>query len=140
VDCAKIYVPFYAKCAPVLQSVPGLNLDSILDLCQGAGSVGGVAMVAPSVGGFYNGGFEHDDVCNHVCQTDHEVASLDGTLCGYEYLEPAGWSGGGTVLVCNTNSAAWGGLNSQSGRNYLSIQGSNSYIEQTVAGLTSRGR
>eukprot|EP01050_Picozoa_sp_SAG11_P024479 SAG11_NODE_5218_length_1627_cov_1.210079_1_plen_487_part_10 len=137
--CATAFVPFYAQCAVELAGVASLDLEGVLDKCQVAG--------APSLGGFFNGGFDDqgEDICEYVCRDGHEWGPLVGQVCGHKYVAPTGWSThGGTVLVCNARAndcvtpdhcAVWGGLQSGMGGNYLSLQGAGAYVEQTVAGL-----
>ena len=51
------------------------------------------------------------------------------------YRLPSSWNGaGGTVVALNGNDP-WGGLDSGSGKYFLSIQGSGAYVEQTVNNL-----
>ena len=137
-ECARMYAPFYSKCSQYLRGVPGLDLDAVLALCQGAGADGGVTTMAATVGGFINGGFdtEDEDICAYTCRDGHEWGPFAGTQCGHKYMEPVGWAASGTAVVCNTNSGPWGGLVSGPSANYLSIQGHGSFIEQTVEGLT----
>ena len=49
-------------------------------------------------------------------------------------MTPNGYTSVGTVVLENGNDA-WGGLDSHAGLNYLSIQGSGSYVEQRISGL-----
>jgi hypothetical protein len=59
------------------------------------------------------------------------------TSPGYVYMNPAGWeeSTGGIVVVVNGNGP-WGGLDSQGGTHFISIQGSGATLQQTLTGLT----
>ena len=103
-ECARIFAPFYSKCAAYLDGVQGLDMNAVTNLCQGSG--------AATVGGLQNGGFDDEDldVCTYVCTAAHEWGPFDGTVCGHHYMEPAGWSSSGTAVVCNANSGPWGGL------------------------------
>ena len=132
-ECARIFGPFYSKCAEHLEGVAGLDLEAVTGLCQGSG--------AATVGGFLNGGFddEEEDICTYTCRDGHEWGPFAGTACGHKYMEPVGWSSSSTVVICNSAEQAdphWGGLISGASANYLSIQNRGAFIEQTVTGLT----
>jgi hypothetical protein len=80
------------------------------------------------------------DIClqtSHICVC---VCSFedDDKIIGseqYVYRLPSSWNGaGGTVVALNGNDP-WGGLDSGSGKYFLSIQGSGAYVEQTVNNL-----
>ena len=61
-ECARMFTPFYSKCASYLAGTPGLDLDGVLMLCQNAGvGVDGVATTVPTIGGFINGGFDDEE-------------------------------------------------------------------------------
>ena len=53
----------------------------------------------------------------------------------YTYMTPAGWSAGGGTVVARNGNGPWGGLSSDVGDYYLSIQGSGAYVEQQLSGL-----
>ena len=145
VPCAHSFAPFYSECAPYLKAVPNLDLDRIMAMCQGAGGSSGTSLEATTVGGFVNGDFDDEklDICSYVCGS-HEWAPLKGKKCGHKYQSPTGWSTSkhGAVLICNKSpflykgKGVWGGLKSGSGVNYVGIQGTHNFIEQTITGLT----
>ena len=56
---------------------------------------------------------------------------------GYTYEAPTFWeSGGSGIVMVQQGNNPWGGLSSGSGINYISIQGSGAYIQQTITGVT----
>lgn len=52
----------------------------------------------------------------------------------YRYMTPTGWRASGGVIVVPSGSAPWGGLQTPDGDFYASVQGSGSFLEQTVTG------
>jgi hypothetical protein len=145
VQCAKEFAPFYSECSKYLTDIPNLDLDSIMDMCQAAGGSSGVSKEMTTVGGFINGGFEDEpiNVCQYTCG-QHEWGPLQGKKCGHKYKAPVAWSvpKGGTAIICNKSPflykghKVWGDVTSHSGKNFLALQGSGNFIEQTVSGLT----
>ena len=55
----------------------------------------------------------------------------------YTYQTPTGWLAGGGVVVIPSGSAPWGGLETTEGSHYCAVQGSGSFVEQAVLGLTA---
>ncbi|KAK3276507.1 hypothetical protein CYMTET_15426 [Cymbomonas tetramitiformis] len=58
------------------------------------------------------------------------------TITSMQYVTSVtGWTLSGTAILIPDGSLDWGGLSSDYGVNYLGLQGTGSYIEQTVTGL-----
>jgi hypothetical protein len=56
---------------------------------------------------------------------------------GYVYEAPTYWeTGDAGIVMVQQGNGPWGGLASGSGINYISIQGSGAFIQQSVTGLT----
>lgn len=90
-------------------------------MMRGSFALAGLALCLLTVGGnaqqLANPGFEADAVDS------------------YTYMTPTGWRAGGGVVVVPTGSGPWGGLVTPDGSYYVSVQGSGSFVEQTVSGL-----
>lgn len=55
----------------------------------------------------------------------------------YTYMTPTGWTGAGGVVQIPSASGPWGGLAAPSGAYYAGVQGSGSFLQQDVRGLTA---
>jgi len=63
-------------------------------------------------------------------------------ISGFNYTTPADWDGSGRVIVVASGNGAWGGLTTQSSRNFVALQnyqGEKASIKQKV-GLVRRGK
>eukprot|EP01046_Picozoa_sp_COSAG06_P004212 COSAG06_NODE_174_length_21223_cov_8.836158_13_plen_701_part_00 len=122
---------------------------------------GGVAAITGASNLVQNGGFELPSLAIADCQGGYDSSFRGDDHCQYKYVYPTA-DGLSTTPVCHSDcqldswqageadevteflayialaengNAPWGGLSSNMGRQYLVLEGSGTYVSQTIRGL-----
>jgi hypothetical protein len=81
-----------------------------------------------------NSGFEADDVSSFRCW--YPGVDPPGSVCGYEFVRPAAWQGGGTLVLVRNGNEEYGSLSSGAeSQQFLAMRGSGSFVQQSIRGL-----